>query len=319
MEEAFNKAEWNFLNMNSPADLFCHYLEDGTIYLEEYDRCRNGHLLLSSFFVDAASCEFETEILDIQDGAGIGLYFGDGCFDRYILAVVGNGMMELRIPNGVPLGDTFRYDGPKRWFTAASAPFTRKTPFRLGIASSEAGISVTCDGETVIGHTVIAVPWRKPYARLAVMAVNDRGTSPKAGTAMGKYRVQGVEHGVRMAGICVDGAGRPLSQVWLHAAGIQGHDGLTDETGCFDLGCLPVGEYEMIGGAEGKGFCHFLVEHGITACFASEDREGHETEYETEYVLKGQEDGAYRWCLEPYWQQDSREAVPQGEITNDCF
>ena len=319
MEEAFNKAEWNFMNMNSPADLFCHYLEDGTIYLEEYDRCRNGHLLLSSFFVDAASCEFETEILDIQDGAGIGLYFGDGCFDRYILAVVGNGMMELRIPNGVPLGDTFRYDGPKRWFTAASAPFTRKTPFRLGIASSDAGFSVTCDGKTVIGHTVIAVPWRKPYARLAVMAVNDRGTSPKAGTAMGKYRVQGVEHGVRMAGICVDGAGRPLSQVWLHAAGIQGHDGLTDETGCFDLGCLPVGEYEMIGGAEGKGFCHFLVEHGITACFASEDREGHETEYETEYVLKGQEDGAYRWCLEPYWQQDSREAVPQGEITNDCF
>ena len=62
MEEAFNKAEWNFLNMNSPADLFCHYLEDGTIYLEEYDKCRNGHLLLSSFFVDAASCEFETEI-----------------------------------------------------------------------------------------------------------------------------------------------------------------------------------------------------------------------------------------------------------------
>ena len=114
MEEYFNHVEWNFINMNSPADLFCHYREDGTIYLEEYDRCRNGHLLLSSFFADAASCGFETEILEIQDGAGIGLYFGDGCFDRYILAVVGNGRLEVRIPNGVPLGDTFRYDGPRR-------------------------------------------------------------------------------------------------------------------------------------------------------------------------------------------------------------
>ena len=292
MEEYFNHVEWNFINMNSPADLFCHYREDGTIYLEEYDRCRNGHLLLSSFFVDTASCGFETEILEIQDGAGIGLYFGDGCFDRYILAVVGNGRLEVRIPNGVPLGDTFRYDGPRRWYSAASVPFTREPPFRLGFQAAEKGFSVVCDGEVLIGSTEIAVPWRKPYARLAVMAVNDSDASPKSGAVLGKYQMSGRENGERMAGACVDGEGRPLSQVWLHVAGISGHSGLTDEGGRFDLGYLPPGAYEVIGGAEGRGFCHFPVEHG---------------------------GGEYRWCLEPYWQQDSREMIPQGELKNDCF
>ena len=65
-----------------------------------------------------------------------------------------------------------------------------------------------------------------------------------------------------MAGACVDGEGRPLSQVWLYVAGISGHSGLTDEGGRFDLGYLPPGAYEVIGGAEGRGFCHFPVEHG---------------------------------------------------------
>lgn len=32
---------------------------------------------------------------------------------------------------------------------------------------------MVCDGEVLIGSTEIAVPWRKPYARLAAMAVND--------------------------------------------------------------------------------------------------------------------------------------------------
>lgn len=307
MKEYFSNVEWNFINMNSPADLFCHYQEDGTIYLEEYDRCRNGHLLLSSFFVDSVSCEFETEILDIQDGAGIGLYFGDGCFDQYILAVVGNGTLEMRIPNGVPLGDTFRYDGPKRWFTAASVPFTRKTPFKLGFVSSETGISVICGGETVIENTAIAVPWKKPYARLAVMAVNDRDLSPKSGAVLGKYRVKEMVKGERMAGVCVDRDGRPIPEVWLHVAGVQKHSGLTDEAGRFDLGCLPAGEYEVIAGAEGRGFCHFLTEHGLSNQFPA-DR-----------ILEGENAGAYRWCLDSNWQQDSREAIPQGELKNDCF
>lgn len=292
MEEYFSDVEWNFVNMNSPADLFCHYREDGTICLEEYDRCRNGHLLLSSFFVDLAECGFETEVQAVSDGAAIGLYFGGGCFDRYLLASVGNGTLEVRVPNGVPLGDTFRYDGPKRHIVAAAAPWPPKAPYVMGFSFSDGKMTISCGGRPVIEGLDIPVSWKTQFARVAVMAVNDSGRAPKSSAVFGSYRVWGVEAGKRMAGICVDERGKPQPGVCLHAAGIAGHEALTDEAGRFDMGCLPVGTYEIIAGKEEKGFGHFPVLHS------------------------GQ---AFVWCPDRHWQGDSREKTPQGELKNDRF
>ena len=87
-------------------------------------------------FVDTASCGFETEILEIQDGAGIGLYFGDSCFDRYILAVVGNGRLEVRIPTACRWEIRFAMTGPGGGIR--QRPYRlREPPFRLGFQAAE--------------------------------------------------------------------------------------------------------------------------------------------------------------------------------------
>lgn len=292
MEEYFRDVEWNFVNMNSPADLFCHYRGDGTICLEEYDRCRNGHPLLSSFFVDLDGCGFETEVRAFSDGFGIGLYFGDGCFNRYILAAVGDGTLEVRVPNGVPLGDTFRYDGPKRYVVAAAVPWCEEAPFRMGFSFSEGLMTVSCNGRPVLEKLEIPVPWKTRFARVMVMAVNDSGHAPKSSAVFDTFRVWGIENGKRMEGICVDEQEKPQSGVYLHVAGIAGHGALTDEEGRFDLGCLPDGTYEIIAGKEEKGFGHFSVFH----------------------------DGKpFTWCPDLNWQQDDREQISQGELKNDRF
>ena len=48
----FLEKDWTFLNCGSPADLWADYRPDGSVAVKEYGRYRDGHFLVSRFFVD---------------------------------------------------------------------------------------------------------------------------------------------------------------------------------------------------------------------------------------------------------------------------
>ncbi len=302
----YGKEDWMFLNCNSPADLCAQYGADHSVLLKEHDRCRNGHMLVSDFRVDGREARFTTRLSVMEDGAGVGFYYGDGGYNAYIMAALWSNRISLRIPNGVPLGDTFRYDGAGRYYELgeASVPFT--LPLWVTVELHENRMCVLIDRKEVLSCDLPKLEWRKGNARILLQALSVTDASPTTAAVFREYEASGIRRGSDCIGRCVwDKTGVPAGHVSLHLAGERNRWTETDDQGNFVFADLPDGEYRCVAAGE-EGFSSFLMRHRDVRREDSDRlRQAEETGYQNP------EERIYR-IPEP---EPGRAHIPEGELT----
>lgn len=263
--QKYRKEDWLFLNCNSPADLAAEYTENGGVCLPEYDRCRDGHMLLSGFFTDSLDMEFITVLESMEDAAGIGLYYGTGGYDNYLLAVVETDRVSLRIPNGVPLGDTFRYEGAKRYYEAGEAIVQAVFPLTLCFRKKNGLVSIRYGEREALRvklpDTALEKPGGNRHVRLMLKAVNtDKKRKSKA--VFQGFSVSGRSRESQCIGkLLWEADGSPAAGVSLHLTAFRDKWTMTDKNGGFVLEDIPYGKYICVAGREGIGFQHFELLH----------------------------------------------------------
>jgi hypothetical protein len=254
--------DWNFLNMNSPADLYADYRPDG-VHLCEYDRCRDGHALVSRFYVNGEDTSFQTQVIQLGAGIGIGLYYGDGCYRDYLLVAADKKGVSVRIPNGVPQGDTFRMEGPKRYYEIASKKICLENTFTIGFKKEKNNFIVYVDDKIILEIEKLILPFQgnKKNAKLMVKAFNEELKNPKSESVIRGFRVEGVAPCYDFTGVCTDMITEDiLPEVYVHVLGEYEKWAKTNEEGRFVITQLPYGSYRLAYGMEGK---EFLVLEGI--------------------------------------------------------
>lgn len=295
----YEKEDWMFLNCNSPADLCAQYDADHSVLLKEHDRCRNGHMLVSNFHVDGDDTQFTTRLLAMEDGAGIGFYYGNGDYDRYLLAVFQENRVSLRIPNGVPLGDTFRYRGPKRYYEIGEASVHFTLPLWVTVKLNKNKIEVWIDQEEVLSCDLPRLSWRRENARILIQALSTADAAPTVKAAFREFKVSGMGKCHDCRGQCIWEKDRqPAAHVSLHLAGERNRWTVTDDQGNFTFANLPEGEYRCV--AAGKtGFSSFPIRHYEASCGLWNDKEQAEP---VKYRIPEPESG--------------RMHIPEGELRN---
>lgn len=251
----WKEENWIFLNMNSPADLYAFY-GDGKVMLEEYDRCRDGHGLISGFYVED-EVFFQTEVADVGAGVGIGLYYGDGCFSRYCMVIADREGISIRVPSGIANGDTFRMDGAQRYVTAASIKMKVQKSFSLGFLKQGEMITVFCNDCVVIEKARVQMPFQTTgsSARLIVKAMNEYGDGAKLASTFAAYYLDKKKSTYCFNGICADKlTGQRLGNVYVHVMGDFGKWAVTDKEGKFTISDLPFGSFRLVFGMIGKEF-----------------------------------------------------------------
>lgn len=263
--QKYRKEEWIFLNCNSPADLAAEYIEEKGVRLSEYDRCRNGHMLVSDFFVDGNDVDFITVIDSMEDAVGIGLYYGSGGYDDYLLVVVNECSVSLRIPNGVPLGDTFRYEGAKRYYETAQAKGKALLPLKLRFRKKDNLIRIWFEEKEVLSCFLPTSLYEAKYAAgVSRVMVKSENTDKKAGAAavFSGFHVEGRLEGSLCRGSCIwGGEGAEASEVSLHLPAFRNQWTVTDKNGNFSFEGLPYGKYKCVAGNEKNGFSIFELVH----------------------------------------------------------
>ncbi len=267
--KGFNENEWSFLNMNSPADLCANYTEDG-VYLNEYNRCRDGHSLVSKFFVNSENVSFYTNIKSVEHKilSAIGLYYGDGCFNNYLLVAVGKNNISVRIPNGVPLGDTFRQDGPRRYYTVANVDLELNDEFKLGFIKDKESFVVTVDDVKVLDIQNLKLPFEAGNnAKIIVKALPEPSVS-KTTSLFKDYKVLGLSEVFDFNGILIDECSKKgIKNAYVHILGEFNYWSKTDDSGRFTLKQLPLGKYKIVCGMEGGSFHTLDILHENSECF----------------------------------------------------
>lgn len=258
--QKYRSGEWMFLNCNSPADLTAEYEDTDGVRLFEYDRCRNGHMLVSKFFADSTQMEFSTVISEMEDAAGVGIYCGKGSYTDYILAVVQKDRVSLRIPNGVPLGDTFRYEGAKRYYEIAEAKVRAALPLRLRFRKKKEQVEVWYEEERVLrGH--LPAQMEERHARIMLQAVN-MDSAAKVSAVFREWQLCGRSQESCCIGTCIwQEDGSRAAGVSLHLTGFRDMWTETDEKGHFLFHKLPYGSYICVAGKEETGFQSFRLIH----------------------------------------------------------
>lgn len=273
----FEENDWTFLNINSPADLWADYRTDGSVSIKEYDRCRNGHFLVSEFWVDHEQLELEVGVEHADDGAAIGIYFGEGGFDRFWQAVITEKHISLQRPSGVPLGDTFRYEGAKRMEILAEAECKTEFPAVIGVkkAGNECRIFVNgqlylshrlsdickkdhmkSDAEVLEGENQGASAYR--WGRLLLGAVNlDSASETK--TVFSSWKVGKICRFPKVWGQLKNEAGNPMAGYSVHLCGMKNRWTYTDEEGRFTFDDLPCGSYRGVTGIAGGEYWKFQI------------------------------------------------------------
>lgn len=288
--QKYRKDEWIFLNCNSPADLTAEYMENG-VRLWEYDRCRDGHMLVSDFLIDETDVDFTTVIEDAEDGAGIGLYFGSGSYDDYLLAVICRNSISLRIPNGVPLGDTFRYEGAKRYYEIAKELVEAEFPLKVRFQKINQRINIWYEERKVLDCEALPLEKREnkiKHPRIMVKAVNTDKKS-KAAVLVSDFILNRRMEESCCTGHCIWEESEEAAMVSLHLLAFRKQWTVTDERGFFEFKKLPKGRYTCVAGKEERGFSVFELIHDGT---------------ERQYVI-------------PKSRKEKREAIRQGALDTD--
>lgn len=250
--------------MNSPADLYARY-EGNEVAISEYDGCRDGHALLSDFGVESSFC-FTTQIVEIGEGIGIGLYYGDGCFSDYLLVVVQKETISIRVPSKVPNGDTFRQKGGLRYYVLAETKYKIASLKEIGFSLENQQLIFYANGESVIEERMPVLPFEvsnKP-PKLMVKAVNETGNCRKSDAVFGGYEINGIMKTDTLSLCCMDEAtNQPWANGSIYLIGEYEKYMRTNERGEASLAGLPFGEYRASFGKEGGEFSiHTLLHYG---------------------------------------------------------
>lgn len=267
----FEESDWTFLNINSPADLWADYRTDGSVSIKEYDRCRNGHVLISEFWVDHEQLELEVCVEQADDGAAIGVYFGEGGFDRFWQAVITEERISLQRPSGVPLGDTFRYEGAERMEILAEAECKTEFPAVIGVEKTGDECRIFVNGLLYLKHRLQEICKKDPvesdaefslerdqgslasrWGRLLLGAVNLDSAS-ETQTVFSSWEVSKVCRFRKVWGQLKNEAGSHMAGYSVHLCGMKNRWTYTDEEGRFAFDDLPSGSYRGVAGiAEGE-------------------------------------------------------------------
>lgn len=246
---------WNFINMNSPADLHCELTGAPCVRLSEYDRCRDGHCLLSTMIMHTDCFRAEAELLEMQDGAGIGFYYGDGCWDSYLLLCVLPDRVEVRTPSRVPNGDTFRWEGTERYWILCEKKIRLKTPLNITLQVEGQMLYVESGERRILSADFGCVRFCTKAPRILLKALNENNGHTKTSTVFGEIRAEGTESGRTMTGICLDrDSGTALEGASVHLAGYANFWATTDGGGAFHIAGVPYGHYTLITAREGASF-----------------------------------------------------------------
>lgn len=263
------ESKWNFLNMNSPADLNVKRIGD-SVSISEYNRCRDGHALLSNFYVESKKIYFRTNVKELGEGIGVGLYFGDGCFDNYMLVCVDENSISIRVPNGVPLGDTFRIESAKRYYEIARNELPIENFFEIAFKISDKRCIVYYNNIIVLDVEKIELPFKicKDYAKLIIKALNYSDSKPLSNSIFGDYYLDGLCETHNIIGkIVCDSTKKPLENIYVHIADEYDLWCKTDKQGEFYINDLPYGKYNIVCCMEGQDFQKFdIIHNGDVHC-----------------------------------------------------
>lgn len=246
----FEEKEWTFLNINSPADLWADYREDGAVRVKEYDRCRNGHFLISEFWVDQDALELEIGVERADDGVVAGVYFGEGGYDRFWQTRITRGGISVQRPSGVPLGDTFRYEGALRLETLAEVTCEVEFPAIIRVVKKREVLRVSVDGKLCLCCKIAGKGEECKASRILLGAVN-LGSSAERETTFSAWNVSEICSFPSVWGKLVDETGKNMAGYSVHLCGMRDRWTYTDEEGVFYLDNLPCGSYRGVAGAVG--------------------------------------------------------------------
>lgn len=257
----FNEKEWTFLNANSPADLYADYGQDGSVKVREYDRCRNGHILVSKFFADSYDMEAEVEVAFADDRAAVGLYYGNGDYFHFLQAVISNKKISLEIPSGVPLADTFRYEGAKRTIELAAVEYGEGFPAALRLKKKDRICTVFVNGREYL-HCELpdCKEWNARWVRIMLGAVNN-DSRPVVEAGFQEYQISEKAEFAPCAGILTDENRQVCRDYSIHLCLSGDYWTRTDENGSFSFENLPEGRYDAVAGKAGGRFLHLKIEN----------------------------------------------------------
>ena len=188
----FRPEDWHFFNMNSPADLQAEY-KNGQVKIKEYAPYRDGHMLVSASNFDLIEkIELYIEICKVEAGVAIGLYFGNGGYEDYLSITACQNRVGIRVPNGVPVGDTFRQEGPLREYEIAGCEYFVSQLVSLGFSMENSMLQIFANGKKILQDIPITLPFavsRMPA--VFVKAVNEGGKNRESQVILGTYDLRG--------------------------------------------------------------------------------------------------------------------------------
>lgn len=254
----FYEKDWTFLNAGSPADLWADYRPDGSVHVKEYGRYRDGHFLVSRFFVDTDEAEIVVRVDRADGGAAAGFYYGKGGFCDFIRVIAVPGRISVQIPRGIPMGDSFRSEGAERMKEIAGTEWESDFPASLRFRKNGRICSVSVNGrkylECMIPENVETGRW----CRILLGAVNS-GKYPAEETVFGQWNAFGIQEFPPVSAFLKDKNGQPLAGYTLHLCGSADNWTRTEEDGRFVLRNVPPGSYDAIAGREGEDYLRVKI------------------------------------------------------------
>lgn len=301
----FLEKDWTFLNCGSPADLWADYRPDGSVGVKEYGRYRDGHFLVSRFFVDPEDTWVEAVALQADGGAAAGLYYGDGGFGHFAELTVLDGRISIRRPRGIPMGDTFRPEGAERMEELAGTDREITFPVSLRLEKRGMCLSGYLNGELCVRCMVREKPGKILWPRVFFRSVNS-GRSACEEARFARWQVHGARQFPVLRGRLKDPAGRALAGYSVHLCASGDHWARTDRDGNFVMENVPPGNYDAVAGKTGENFFRMRILSSESGIRIQDVRQ--------EYVPDRQiteeiETGAVRETLNGIWDFDwDREA-----------
>ena len=122
----------------------------------------------------------------------IGLYFGNGGYEDYLSITACQNRVGIRVPNGVPVGDTFRREGPLREYEIAGCEYFISQLVSLGFSMENSMLQIFANGEKILQDIPITLPFavsRMPA--VFVKAVNEGGKKQGKSVILGTYDLRG--------------------------------------------------------------------------------------------------------------------------------
>lgn len=281
MEEIiFDRNKWNFVNMTSPVDIEIVPNGNKSITLEEYNQFKEGHCLLSKFFIDTEALKVCVKLTAMESGAALGYYYGRGAWGDYLGVFIFGNSIELRIPSGVPQGDTFRAEGTKRYFVLERKEIVFNEGDVVSFEKKGTLIEVKVNQGTVIKYRCPKLPFIKEQGRFFLKSVNHDMPWEKSRTTFDGLYMDGISEGSSIKGKVIDSiSNKAVANVSIHLPEFSDKWCMSDEKGNFIIPNMPYGNYHVVSGKEGYDMTTETVQHdGEPWCLSLHEENPYRTE-----------------------------------------